>query len=58
MKGRVSPALEKVLKDPEGREQLKSHLLMGKDGRIVTTDKTYALKVDVTTLAKVTPKTR
>ncbi len=48
MKGRVSPALEKVLKDPSGREQLKNRLLAGQDGRIVSSNKTYVLKVDVT----------
>lgn len=48
MKGRVSPLLEKLLNDPKGREQLKTHLLTGTDGKIVTSTKTYEVRIDVT----------
>jgi hypothetical protein len=48
MKGRISPQLEKVLNDPRGREELKNHLLGGKDGRVHGGDKKYLLRIDVT----------
>ena len=55
MKGRISPQLEQVLKDPRGREELKNHLLRGEDGRIHSSEKNYLLKIDVTTTS-VQPK--
>lgn len=48
MKGRISPRLDAVLRDPQAREQLKVRLLRGEDGRIVSGDKAYLLKMDVT----------
>ena len=47
MKGTISKRLEAVLRDPNGRDQLRNHLLKGRDGRIVAGDKTYTLRVDV-----------
>lgn len=47
MKGKISAKLEAVLRDPRGREQLKTHLLEGKDGRVLAGGKSYALHVDV-----------
>jgi hypothetical protein len=41
MKGKISKQLEAILRDPRGREQLRDYLLNGKDGRIVTEDKSY-----------------
>lgn len=55
MKGRVSPHLEAVLKDPKGREQLVNRLLKGQDGSIRSGDKQYVLTVDVTTSARTKP---
>lgn len=47
MKGKISKILEAVLRDPRGREQLKAHLLEGRDGRVVAGGKSYALRVDI-----------
>lgn len=55
MKGRVSPTLDKILRDPKGREQLKERLLTGTNGRIDGTDKSYIVTVDVTS-ASIPPR--
>lgn len=47
MKGKISKRLEAVLRDPQGREQLKEHLLSGRNGRVVADGKYYDLRVDV-----------
>jgi hypothetical protein len=41
MKGKISKQLEAILRDPRGREQLREHLLNGKDGRIRTAEGSY-----------------
>lgn len=48
MKGKISPNLESVLKDPQGRHQLMQFLEKRQDGKIVTGNKSYVLKIDVT----------
>lgn len=47
MKGKISKQLEAILRDPKGREQLREHLLNGKDGRIQTADKSYIFRAGV-----------
>lgn len=48
MKGRISPKLSAVLNDPHAREQLKSRLLKGVNGRIETEKQSFVLKIDNT----------
>jgi len=44
MKGTVSKQLREVLRDAKGREQLREHLLHGKDGKIHTAEKSYVFR--------------
>lgn len=56
MKGKISKQLEAILRDPRGREQLREHLLNGKDGRIQTAQKAYLFRAGVHQDAKVRTK--
>jgi hypothetical protein len=47
MKGKISTRLDAVLRDPNGRAQLKTHLLRGTNGRVMAGSKEYSLRVDV-----------
>ena len=41
MKGRISENLEKILRDSEGRKQLRQSLVSGRDGTVRTDSATY-----------------
>ena len=47
MKGKISQRLEMVLRDPSGREQLRELLLLGRDGRVVAGNRSFALHLEV-----------
>lgn len=56
MKGTMSRTLQAVLNDPQGREQLKTQLLRGETGKIISGGKEYIVKVEITKQTTIPPK--
>ncbi len=55
MKGKVSKTLEKVLRDPQARNQLRKTLISGRDGRVTVESKNYTVRTDVHASARGKP---